>query len=272
MNFSNILKEIENVDEEIYERVDERRNVVKNFLRFGSKLALVSVPVALGGLFTKAYGKVPARILDVLNFALTLEHLEYRFYETAMSTANLIPAKDKINIIRDHEKEHVKFLQDTITQSGGTPVDEGKYDFTAKGTFPNVFTDYKEFLSVAQAFEDTGVGAYKGQASKIKKSNAILEAALRIHSAEARHAAHIRFVRLKSGYDANVRPWIIGNDHTKGTPVAPIYKHESKHRQVVLFNINGIGGYKTGNAGTSSFDEPLHKEEVLKIVSPFMAV
>ena len=222
MNLSNIFQEIENVDEEIYDRVDQRRDVVKNFFKFGSKVALASMPVALGGLLNKAYGRVPGRILDILNFALTLEHLEYRFYETAMNTPNLLPAKDNLNIIRDHERAHVKFLQDTITQSGGTPVAEGKYDFTAKGTFPNVFTDYKEFLSVAQAFEDTGVGAYKGQASNIKRSNDILEAALRIHSVEARHAAHIRFVRLKSGYDAAVRPWIIGNDHSKGTPVAPI--------------------------------------------------
>lgn len=271
MNFSNILEEIENAEPEMYDRLDERRKAIKNFMRIGSRVALSAVPFALGGLFNKAYaGKVSEKILDVLNFALSLEHLEYRFYETAMNTQNLLPAKDKINIIRDHEREHVKFLQDTITQSGGTPVAEAKYDFTAKGLYPNVFSDYSQFLSVAQAFEDTGVGAYKGQASMIKKSNEILEAALRIHSVEARHAAHIRFVRLKTGYDTKVRPWIIGNDHTKGTPVAPIYKHETEHRQV-LFNINGIGGYHTGNAGTSSFDEPLHKSEVLMIVSPFMA-
>ena len=271
MNVSNILNEIENVDQEIYDRVDKRRNIIKNFMRFGSKFALASIPIALGSLLNKAYGKVPERILDVLNYALTLEHLEFRFYETAMNTPNLVPAIDKISIIRDHEREHVKFLQDTITQSGGTPVSEGKYDFTAKGTYPNVFSSYEQFLLVAQGFEDTGVGAYKGQASKLKRSNEILEAALRIHSVEARHAAHIRIVRLHMGYDPRIRPTIIGNDRTKGTPQAPIYKHEDKHRQVVLFNIDGIGGYKTGNAGTSSFDEPLHKEEVLKIVAPFMA-
>lgn len=270
MNLPNILNEIENIDPEIYQRVDKRRNVIKNFMQLGSKLTLAAVPLALGGLFNKAYGKVPGRILNILNYALTLEHLEYKFYETAMNTPNLLPVNDKIDIIRNHEKEHVQFLQDTISKSGGTPVLEGKYDFTAKGTFPNVFTDYKEFLGVAQALEDTGVGAYKGQAGKINGSNEILEAALRIHSVEARHAAHIRYVRLKSGFAPNIRPWIIGNDQTKGTPTAPIYKHETKHRQVVLFNINGIGGYKTGNAGTSAFDEPLHMSEVLKIVAPFI--
>ncbi len=270
MNISNIIKEIENTDEEIYQRIDPRRKTIKNFLSFGSKLALTSVPLALGGLFNKAYGRVPERILDILNFALTLEHLEYRFYETALSKSNLIPSKDNIKAIRDHERAHVKFLQDTITASGGTPVAEGNYDFTGKGTFPNVFTDYKEFLTVAQAFEDTGVGAYKGQAGFLKSNNDILQAALQIHSVEARHAAHIRFARRLAGYDPKVKPWIIGNDNSQGTPYAPIYKREDRHRQV-LFNINNIGGYKTGNAGTSSFDEPLHKSEVLKIVTPFLA-
>nr|MBA4140905.1 ferritin-like domain-containing protein [Segetibacter sp.] len=61
---------------------------------------------------------MPDEIIDVLNFALTLEHLAFRFYETAVNTPNLIPAKDKINVIRDHEREHVKFLQETIKQSG----------------------------------------------------------------------------------------------------------------------------------------------------------
>ena len=42
------------------------------------------------------------------------------------------------------------------------------------------------------------------------------------------------------------------------------------YRQV-LINLQGIGGYDVGNAATSSFDEPLHKDEVLAIVKPFLA-
>jgi hypothetical protein len=273
MNFSNIIEEIEKADEEIYEKINPRRKIIKNFLGAGTKIALTAVPIALGGLFTKAYGKVPDKVLDVLNFALSLEHLENRFYQTAMDTPNLIPEKDKIGIIRDHERAHVKFLQDTITSSGGIPVAEAKYDFTGKGVFPDVFSNYKTFLIVAQGFEDTGVAAYKGQATKIKSSykgsDEILTSALQIHSTEARHAAHIRFVRLISGF-ATIKPWIIGNDNTKGQPSEPIYREEDDHRHVFI-NINNIGGYKTGNAGTASFDEPLKKGEVLKIVAPFFA-
>ena len=270
MKFLHLINEIENSDPEVYQRMDERRNVIKNFLRFGSKLTMAALPVALGGLLNKAYGrKLPDKIMDVLQFALSLEHLESRFYQTAVSKSGLIPAKDKINVIRDHEMEHVKFLQQTITAAGGTPVAEGKYDYTAKGLYPNVFGDYQQFLVVAQALEDTGVGAYKGQAEKLEDSNEIIESALRIHSMEARHAAHIRYIRMINRY-ANVKPWIVGDDNTKGTPLEPIYKRESDHRQV-LINIENIGGYKIGNAATSAFDEPLHKDEVEQIVKPFMA-
>ncbi len=57
MNLSTIFTEIERVDPEIYERVDERRSVIKNFLRGTTRLATTAVPVALGGLFNKAYGQ-----------------------------------------------------------------------------------------------------------------------------------------------------------------------------------------------------------------------
>jgi len=93
-------------------------------------------------------------------------------------------------------------------------------------------------LGAAQAFEDTGVGAYKEQASELKSSNAILTYALQVHSVEARHAARIRSTRLMNGY-AKVKPWIIGDDNTKGTPLEPIYQREADHHQV-LTNFESI--------------------------------
>lgn len=84
--------------------------------------------------------------MEVLNFALALEHPESRFYQTAVSIPGPLPAKDKINVIRDHEIAHVKFLQKAIAAAGGTAVAGGKYDYTAKGLYPNVFSDYKQFF------------------------------------------------------------------------------------------------------------------------------
>ena len=47
-------------------------------------------------------------------------------------------------------------------------------------------------MVLAQAFEDTGVRAYKGQAGNLISNSAYLTAALQIHSVEARHASYIR--------------------------------------------------------------------------------
>ncbi len=270
MNIYNIIEEIELADAEFADRVSPRRKAMKDFFSFGQKVALSAVPLALGSLFTKAYGQtVPNKVIDILNFALTLEHLEHRFYQTGLNKAGLIKDKDNIATIRNHERAHVKFLSDTITAAGGTPVAEAKYDFTAKGTFPDVFTSYDTFLHVAQGFEDTGVRAYKAQASSLDSAKDIMKAALQIHSAEARHAAHIRFARRMNGFNNSVKPWIVGNDNTTGTPYEAIYKGEEDDSQVI-FAIKDINGMSVGNAATSSFDEPLSKDDVMKIAGMFI--
>jgi rubrerythrin len=50
-------------------------------------------------------------------------------------------------------------------------------------------------LALAQAFEDTGVRAYKGQAANLMSKPDLLTAALQIHSVEARHASEVRRLR-----------------------------------------------------------------------------
>ena len=72
---------------------------------------------------------------------------------------------------------------------GSAAVKPPKADFTAGGKYADVFSNFKTFLTLSQTFEDLGVAAYKGQAGNLKSNGDILTAALRIHSAEARHAA-----------------------------------------------------------------------------------
>ena len=122
--------------------------------------------------------------VDILNFALTLEYLESKFYAEAKSRAK--PSgelKSLVDLIASDEQQHVEALAATIKQLGGKPVAEPKFDFPYNGT--------AGFLKLAQTFEDTGVSAYNGAAPMIK-SKEVLAAAGGIVQVEARHAAAIR--------------------------------------------------------------------------------
>lgn len=273
MNLYNVIEQIEKVDPEVYDRLDGRRAAIKKFSSYAGKLALLSVPFAFGSMFKKAYGQSASGILDVLNYALTLEYLEAEFYTKGAAAAGLIPsgpATGAITTIRDHENAHVQFLKTAITASGGTPVAKPNFDFTAGGNFNDVFTNYDTFLAIAQAFEDTGVRAYKGQAGALISNNDVLTAALNIHSVEARHASHIRQMRKARG--ANVKPWITNKDRG-GLPAATqaIYDGEDNATQggVPITNINGMS--ISMEDATEAFDEPLTKDQVLAIVGPFLA-
>src|SRR5579875_3924431 len=154
MNFQNILNLIEKTDPEVYERTSERRHVLKTL---GRVTTLAAVPFALGALFNKAYGRTTSTIIDILNYALTLELLESNFYQMG-NASTVIPSSDQpaFATIGMHEMEHVAFLQNTITSLGGTPVSGLSFDFTAKGTFPNPFAagNYAIFLAISQTLED----------------------------------------------------------------------------------------------------------------------
>ena len=278
MNFSSILTEIEKLDPEVYDRTSDRRNVIKNW---GRKIAMASLPFALGSLFKTAYGKGTANILDVLNYALKLEYLEAEFYSTALASSSLnIPtaaARNAITLIGQHETQHVNFLKTAISAANGTPVGKPVFDFSGgngsgTGPFANAFSDYNLFLAVAQTLEDTGVRAYKGAAPDLMSDNGVLTAALNIHSVEARHASHIRQMRAANGSAPNIKPWITGNDSgiSPASLVADNYNGEQNTMQANI-NIVGIGGNAISvDAATEAFDEPLTMTQVLTIVDPFI--
>jgi hypothetical protein len=283
MNLQNIISEIEKHDPEVLNKLDTRRKAMKEFASFSGKVALASIPFALGSMFKKAYGSPTSPsdiIIDTLNFALTLEYLESNFYIKAVASG-VIPSGDALTaltVIRDHENAHVTFLSTAISAAGGTPVSfkATDFDFTAKGTFPTVFSDYGVLLAVAQTFEDTGVRAYKGQAGNLISNNDYLQAALQIHSVEARHAAHLREMRRSNGSlvpaGVTVKPWITLNQSGIGTAaVQASYDGEENVMQAGV-TITNIGGFPISAAAASeAFDEPLTKEQVTAIVTPFFA-
>jgi hypothetical protein len=296
MNILNLITEIERVDPEVYERLDQRRQMFRHFAGFGKKLAASAVPLAMGSMFQKAYGQssgLSDQVKFVLNFALGLEYLEYYFYQTGLDSAGLLTgqARNSVTTIRDDERKHVDFLRSVLGSAAIADPGAGAYDFTgAKGgaraaLFPTVFTNQGTFLAVAQALEDTGVRAYKGGAPLLISNNTVLEAALNIHSVEARHASHIRTVRrggpqaVPGNLNSMPKSWISGNDNGGPAPTAtaPVYgagnpaadypgEENTTQAGVNLASLPGV----TMAEASEAFDEPLDPSTVLAIAGNFI--
>ena len=292
---------LEEIDPEIMDRLATRREAIKKGAGASAAvmagLKMASVPIALAVLTKDVFGQAPTVVIDALNFALTLEHLESEFYKAALGTATgtgaaaqnaaFAPVRTQVNAnakakatleqISQHEIAHVNFLTTTIQSLGGTPVSftPASFDFTGgngngNGPFLTATTDVNVLLQAAQVFEDTGVRAYKGQAGNLMSRNEILEAALRIHSVEARHAAQIRRLR-------GVKSWITGNrSDITNLPAATLaaiqlsYNGEDNKFHAGK-DVTGLGANNGGDdAVTAAFDEILTKEAVIFIVKDFI--
>ena len=140
--------------------------------------------LAIGPYVRRALAASGGGDVGILNFALTLEYLEAKFYEEAKGR---VRAKGElmslIDLLAKDEQQHVEALAATVKQLGGKPVMEPKFQFDYSGT--------SGFLKLAQTLEDTGVSAYNGAGPAIK-SKEVLAAAGGIVQVEARHAAAIR--------------------------------------------------------------------------------
>ena len=124
----------------------------------------------------------------LFNYALTLEFLESSFYYSAVTVRALTgPAKTMARVLYQHEQAHVNAIRGIL---GRAAVKKPKFDF--QGTTE----DQDMFLATAMVLEDTGVAAYAGAAPSVK-DDALLAAALAVHSVEARHAAWVRHMLAK---------------------------------------------------------------------------
>jgi rubrerythrin len=179
----------------------ERRRMSRRGLLGGSlKLAggaavamsLTTVPSAVSIRSLVAAQELTSDI-DVLNYALTLEHLEYSFYRDGIGLFNFGQDSRGQSIdtnfaaIRDHEGAHVETLASVIADLGGTPVEEAIYDFG------DAYTDSMAFMMTAAALENTGVSAYDGAGQFITDPE-LLTAAGSIVAVEARHASYLNLL------------------------------------------------------------------------------
>ena len=147
--------------------------------------------------------------LDVLNYALTLEHLEAAYYnefldeysehDVERSDVAAIFANDSlrystyqfIQAVRDHEEAHVETLTTTIEDLGGEPVEPLEY------TFP--YESIADFAELSAQIEAVGVSAYAGAAPLIENAD-LIPPALSIHSVEARHTAYFNVLDVSDPF------------------------------------------------------------------------
>lgn len=300
-----------NIEPDITQRLVSRREAILKGAAVGSSvaagLAMMSAPIAFAALSREAFGQsTPASVQAVLDFALKLEIFENEFYKAVLGISDvsaqnaafavvraMVPAAalPAIQQIQKHEVEHVAFL----TANGAVNslnLDGTSFDFTGgrgtgTGPFAQATLDVKFLLLVAQGAEDTGVRAYKGQAGNLQSNPAVLEAALRIHSVEARHASKIRRLRRIYAdastvkYSGTITGGGAGAAGAEGvsnpsagavTALGMIYAGEDNVMQGGL-DVSKLPNLPSGidatAAATEAFDEPLSAGDVVAIVQPF---
>ena len=268
--------------ENLAKKSTSRRAMFGTLSSFGKKAALAAVPFGMAGGTTTAKAATfmqQTRAHEApLGLALILEYLEAEFYMKSLE-CGILPGGSREEMafmqISKHEDAHVALLK-SVLEEAGENTDSPVFDFTAGGSFDpfgengtDDATALAQMLALAQAFEDTGVRAYKGQAANLMNTP-YLETALQIHSVEAKHASEIRRIRGLKG-------WIIGSERGAGMPEATqaVYDGEEITTQA---NIDLVG-YDYGDsplvgdaaaAVSGAFDEPMSGETATTIASLFI--
>lgn len=278
----NLLKFIESfTDDSLYTGTSDRRQSFTQFGKLGKNLALASIPFGLSALGNKAtaadIGPTPMTAVGALQLALTLEYLEDEFYDMGLQSGVIPSAVQPIFAqISKHENAHVAYIKAALESLSATVPAKPEFDFTVGGAFDpfnetidDAATAYAQFLVLSQAFEDTGVRAYKGQAGYLQSEPALLTAALRIHSVEAKHASQVRRLRGQKG-------WISGSMQDAGMPAATqaVYNGEGETMQLgfntATVNNGSLGPAIPAIAGSESYDEVLTTQQSVDIANLFI--
>lgn len=184
------FSEISLADENLAGESSRKAFLTKLMTGAAAATALAAAPAsafAATGKLKHAAAAIPVGDAAILNFALTLEHLEAAFYEkAAMHFSGSSYLARTIRVLRFDEQSHVNGLTAAIKGAGYTPVGRAP-----SYNFPAVFSQKHAFVDFSATLEDAGVHAYLGQAGNIK-TPAILLTAASIVTVEARHAGAMR--------------------------------------------------------------------------------
>ncbi|KAK3671519.1 hypothetical protein LTR78_008618 [Recurvomyces mirabilis] len=157
---------------------------------------LVSAPWKVG----KRQVESQMNDIDILRYALTLEHLEDKFYREGL--ANFTQGDfaqagfdstfyQNVQAISAHETAHVQFLTAALKAAGYAPTVECTYAFG--------ISTVEQFVATASILEGVGQAAYLGAAPQVS-SKTILGAAGSILTIEARHDAYLRAALSQSPF------------------------------------------------------------------------
>lgn len=202
-----LVEELEKVREQ---RGFNRRNFIRNMALTGVAVAGSQILSGCGGSSVSA-ATIPET--DVLNFALNLEYLEAEFYLIATTGSGLSAADtgaatgpttggSQVTFtdsalaqiaaeIASDELAHVRFLRSAL---GAGAVPKPAINLNALGVG---FANDAQFLTLARAFEDTGVSAYAGAATLLSNNN--LQVAAQILATEALHTGALRLKVIQAG-------------------------------------------------------------------------
>ncbi|KAH9912571.1 ferritin-like domain-containing protein [Fomitopsis serialis] len=142
----------------------------------------------------------PAAVTDtsIMQYALTLEHIEHAFYvqglgqydAQAFCDAGYEPwVRGRFAQIREHERTHVEFLTSQLGADAPAPCNY---------SYP--YTDIPSFVALSQTLEEVGAAAYMGAAISVESQD-VLSAALAISHIEARQAGWVSSALQKE------QPW-----------------------------------------------------------------
>ncbi|KLO13125.1 hypothetical protein SCHPADRAFT_828488 [Schizopora paradoxa] len=170
---------------------------------FSATAASVLAAVASGALAVpvekRAVNATPPTVTQVLQFALTLEHLESTFYNQGLEQFDAdafeqagFPdwVRGRFVQIAQHEATHVTTLENAL---GNNSFPACNYSFPV--------TDPVSFATLGMTLEGVGASAYLGSAGNLVSEPAVLQVAGSILPMEARHNGWISASVMKQA------PW-----------------------------------------------------------------